>query len=536
MCGAFSKQEVRRQLERILESDDFSASKRLKDFLVFIVEATLSGKADELKAYKIALDVFGLDPGFDPNINPVVRTEAGRLRSKLDHYYLRNPDSEIFISIPKGAYGAAFSRHPPANDSSKSNLAAQSIVKPALSLSDSTILMLPLTNVNKSERAEYFINCLVNEVNTVLTKYSELNVIDYHRSLQLGIIKDAAKNIIADTQARFVLSGSVQLDKNVYKIWLNLGDTRTNYSIWAEKFEGVLSSDDFFEVHEQIAENIVYNIADDFGLINRTLLSEYSNGKHGPSSLETASLLYYKWTTEVSFKNFEKALSSVEQALEKHPGNTLAQAMLADLYASDYQWSYNLVENGLKKSLELAISALNSDPECQIAYLALALNYFLRRDVEKFDMCAQRALEINPKSGNTLAALSTWYGLLGVWDKALELTGKIVEYNPACPGWCHATLALYHYIHKEYGKALTEAKKVNMPYTLWDPLIRLVISTAFGRKQETNTAIEDLLIVYPEFREKGFEIISRNVPSKEVVRLLCESLKKAGLEFKNSCK
>ena len=81
-----SKQEIQQQLELILHSKDFMASQRLKDFLAFIVQATLDGKGEELKAYKIAIDVFGLEEDFDPNTNPMIRTEAGRLRSKLDHY------------------------------------------------------------------------------------------------------------------------------------------------------------------------------------------------------------------------------------------------------------------------------------------------------------------------------------------------------------------------------------------------------------------------------------------------------------------
>lgn len=48
------------------------------------MQATLDGKGEELKAYKIAIDVFGLEEDFDPNTNPMIRTEAGRLRSKLD--------------------------------------------------------------------------------------------------------------------------------------------------------------------------------------------------------------------------------------------------------------------------------------------------------------------------------------------------------------------------------------------------------------------------------------------------------------------
>jgi len=45
----------------------------------FIVDETLSGRGDRLKAYAIALSVFERDPSFDPQADPIVRIEAGRL-------------------------------------------------------------------------------------------------------------------------------------------------------------------------------------------------------------------------------------------------------------------------------------------------------------------------------------------------------------------------------------------------------------------------------------------------------------------------
>ena len=527
-----SKQEIEQQLELILNSKDFMASQRLKDFLIFIVNATLDGKGEELKAYKIALDVFGLEEDFDPNSNPMIRTEAGRLRSKLDHYYLRNPNSKIYISIPKGAYAASFSRKP-ARSSGAHTLPAELLEASSHSpaVLTSTICLLPLVNVNKSQEAEVFISGLQNEISTSLTNYSELKVIDFQRSFQLGVMDSTGKTIVSGKPARFVLTGSVQLESSIYKIWFTLGDSTNNYNIWAEKFEGKFTPADYFDIQERVAENIVFCIADDFGLIHRTLLSEYRSGKTASSLLEKAGLLYYQWTAEVTFKNFAKALDSVRTALEEQPDNSLIKAMLADLYASDYQWSYGLVENGLERSFDYAISAVNADPGCQVGHLALALNYFLRQDAEKFRISAQRALEINPSSGNTLAALSTWYGLLGMWDKAVELAERIVALNPACPGWCHATLSLYHYMRKEYSEALSEAKKVNMPYTLWDPLIRLITSNALDRKDEANAAAEDLLKIYPEFEQKGAEILSRNIPNKTYISLLTEGLAKHGFAF-----
>jgi hypothetical protein len=74
-------QVVRRQLERVLGSPGFACNERLSRFLRFVVEGHLASKDDELKESVIAVEVFGRSPGFDSRLDPVVRTEAVRLRA-----------------------------------------------------------------------------------------------------------------------------------------------------------------------------------------------------------------------------------------------------------------------------------------------------------------------------------------------------------------------------------------------------------------------------------------------------------------------
>ena len=98
-----SPEAVRGQLDRILASGEFVAPDRLKSFLRFAVEETLAGRAERLKAYTIAVDVFGRDKSFDPQTDPVVRMEAGKLRRRLERYYLGAGDGTPFGSKSRGA-------------------------------------------------------------------------------------------------------------------------------------------------------------------------------------------------------------------------------------------------------------------------------------------------------------------------------------------------------------------------------------------------------------------------------------------------
>src|SRR5689334_4277487 len=72
--------EIRVELGRVLSSESFDASERNRRFLEYVVEETLAGRADRIKAYNIATIVFGRDDSFDPQLDPIVRMEARRLR------------------------------------------------------------------------------------------------------------------------------------------------------------------------------------------------------------------------------------------------------------------------------------------------------------------------------------------------------------------------------------------------------------------------------------------------------------------------
>jgi hypothetical protein len=96
---------IRHQLDRILNSGPFHQSQRRQRFLEYLVNETLAGRGERLKAYNVALEVFDRPETFDPVIDPLVRIEAARLRDKLREYYAGDGQRDpILIDLPKGTY------------------------------------------------------------------------------------------------------------------------------------------------------------------------------------------------------------------------------------------------------------------------------------------------------------------------------------------------------------------------------------------------------------------------------------------------
>src|SRR5688500_7518948 len=99
----------------MLNSAAFEATGRQRRLLSPVGEETLAGRGDRIKAYSIAVEVFGRDMAFDPQTDPIVRIEAGHLRRGLERYYLTAGHGDpILITIPKGGYVPTFSARSPA--------------------------------------------------------------------------------------------------------------------------------------------------------------------------------------------------------------------------------------------------------------------------------------------------------------------------------------------------------------------------------------------------------------------------------------
>jgi len=104
-----TKEAIRAQLERILESRQFVRSQSLSKFLRYVVEETIADRGPGIKEYVLGIEVFGRGENFDPRIDPIVRVQAAKVRSRLEEYYKsEGSEDPLIIEMPKGAYVPAF--------------------------------------------------------------------------------------------------------------------------------------------------------------------------------------------------------------------------------------------------------------------------------------------------------------------------------------------------------------------------------------------------------------------------------------------
>ena len=171
-------EKIQRQLQRILNSSEFQATKSQREFLQFVVSETLAGRSHEIKGYTVATRVFGRQADFDANLDPIVSIQANKLRRALERYYLvAGQNDPVRIDIPKGTYVPTFR--------------LRTDVEPAKSESGSddvenrfegqwpSVLVRPLQNLTGDPEKDYLGIGLATELVIEICRYQEIRALLY---------------------------------------------------------------------------------------------------------------------------------------------------------------------------------------------------------------------------------------------------------------------------------------------------------------------------------------------------------------------
>lgn len=527
MTQGLSSEEILGHLKELLASPRFRRSQRMRQFLRYVVEETVSGRGNGIKAYNIALEAFGLPSDFDPQTNPLVRMQARKLRHVLGEYYAGiGKDSGLRIEIPKGGYRPKF--HPAGHRNHKAEVfkpwREESIadVKPS-------IAVMPLINITNDQSQEYFTDGLTEELTAELARYQEFKVIASQSTMRFKDQENDPKRVAKDLGARFLLTGSIRKDKNSIKVAINLIDALTNSQAWGESYKRDLTAVDLIALQEDIAQKTVGVLADQFGFISRFLSRE--SRKKAPASMEVydAVLSFYHYEKVLTPQAFEKALSALQRAVKIDPDYGLAWAMLGHLHADNHALGFVEMEAPLDKALAFAQKGVRLSPDNQFVQDAITLVHFHRGDKENFLKHLEETISLNPNAPYIIGVAGWHLSLFGEWERGLALLQQGMKLNPFYPTWFHLVPYMDFYHRGDYKSALAEALAFNYADLFWDPLMRAAALGQMGRTGEAQAAMRQLLELVPDFAEVGTELISGYVKVDELTGKLMDGLQKAGL-------
>jgi adenylate cyclase len=179
-------------------------------------------------------------------ISDAVRTAIGK---KLSYQYASIGDQRVKnIEEPVRAYQVVVD----AGVIQKSTPVEQSANFVAV---EQSIAVLPFDNLGGDQEQEYFVDGLIEDIITELSKNPDLLVIARNSTFAYKGVAVDARELGEKLGARYLLEGSVRKSNNRLRVSAQLIEASTGHHLWAERYDRELK--DIFVVQDEIVESII---------------------------------------------------------------------------------------------------------------------------------------------------------------------------------------------------------------------------------------------------------------------------------------
>jgi TolB-like protein len=293
-----------------------------------------------------------------------------------------------------------------------------------------SLAVLPFQNMTGDSEQDYFVDGVVEEITTAISRLPWLFVIARNSSFTYKGRAVDVKQVARELGVRYVLEGSVRKAGNRVRVTGQLIDTATSAHIWADRFDAAL--DDIFELQDQVASSVA-------GAIEPKLRqSEIERAIRKPTdSLDAwdlylrAAAMRYQYTEE----SIGEAISLLERALVIDPPCAPAAAMIGSCRLHQRAHGFGRVSDieiaEAVRLARLAIEAGRDDPDA-LWMAGWTLSGFTAEHAGAANVI-DRALSLNPSSAHAWMArglVSVVQDRPGQAIKALEHAMRLSPIDP----------------------------------------------------------------------------------------------------------
>ncbi|MBX3291342.1 MAG: tetratricopeptide repeat protein [Acidobacteria bacterium] len=313
--------------------------------------------------------------------------------------------------------------------------------------------VLPFRNLSSSGEGDYFSDGLAEELLNVLSKIDGLQVAARTSAFYF---KNAAATVVEIGRSlgvATVVEGSVRSAGGRVRISVSLVKVSDGFQLWSETYDRTLS--DIFAVQDDIAQSVVQELR---GLLLgiepekvplKAVESEVAEAVRGRTAEPEAHRLMLMGRYRLGLytrENGEAAIEFFTRALEIDPEFALCWAELSRAYSVCAGKAWAATDEAFALSREAVEKALELEPELAEAHAQLGrIQQAYDWDMKAAEASYNRALEIAPGSATALDGASVLAYKLGNFDRALELSRRVLDHDPlSAPVWhnlgllCHA--------------------------------------------------------------------------------------------------
>ena len=486
--------EVRAQVQRMTASEVFATSPQLSAFLLFVVEAVLRGQGERLKGYTIGVEVLRRDTTFDPQVDPIVRVEATRLRRAIERYYAGvGVDDSVIIDLPRGGYVPRFSWRELA--------AAAPAPEPEIVLAPGngmpTLRVAPFMVVGTPDTRAIAAETLSGKISEAFALFDVGNVAV---AAPPNARAPAPGAPVAASRADYRLDGTVEYRGNgLVDLRVKLIDESDATVIWSRAFEKLFDTDGSGDTERRIIFELANAVAQPFGVIPANDRAK----RVGTDVLDPRYCCLLE--SADALRSFDPAAHArVRAGLERltalDPHFSAGFSILAALYGREFITGFGARPGDpppLERALKAARRGIELKPQNARGYHILFAVLFFRGEKDAAIAAAEKAISLNPYD----VLIRTEFGgrliYAGEVDRGMTILRDAVGFGAILPSWSHFALFVGHYVRGEMVDARSQASQLTSETYVYGQLARALIARLDGDRTEFDRAKGAILALQP---------------------------------------
>jgi len=392
------------------------------------------------------------------------------------------------------------------------------------------VAVLPFKHSGASADLAALAEGLAEEIITGLSRFSYLRVVAHGSTQQLTPDAGDVRTIGAKIGARYVIEGSLRQAGSALRVAVQLVDTSSGAHLWAETYDRAFQPENIFALQDDLVPRIVSTVADAHGVLPHTL-SESLRGR-SPDQLSPyeAVLRSFGYGYRMTPEEHLLVRGALERAVQQAPGYADAWGMLSLVYTEEFSNGFNIRPDPLGRALQAARQAADTAPSSALAYNAMARALFFRKEFQAFRIAADRAIELNPLNGPTVAGLGGMIAYSGDWERGCAHVERAIRFNPRHPGGYWFPLFYDAYRQGDYRGALSVGLKINLPDFFATHEALAAAYGQLGEREAASRSLRELLRLKPDFVSTMRDELGKWF-DQDMVELQIDGLRKAGLDI-----
>ncbi|MBZ7927090.1 hypothetical protein LAC81_34600 (plasmid) [Ensifer adhaerens] len=563
VSSAVTESEARAALERMLADTQFRATERHRKLLCYLVDEFFAGRSRGVKAYSIAIDVFGRPTSFDPASDPIVRVEVSRLRAALAQYYgTSSEEVRVRIELPKGNYVPSFvgsdapSPDPSTTVTAPTNTESEpeeppyvapdvaqpkrrpfglisvaiagaaamagafylSVVEappwqPVFSAKPTIVVEVAAGGgTGKSQRQA------ADQLVHVLSQFSSLRTLT--QAPMAGI--DAA----SQGGNGYRLSVAYSTDATEHQVSWQVVDAQSNEALRSGTAKATLDNGDARTVQERLLARLARSLAGEEGVI---VSLEAARQLAEPSIGYGCVLL-----ADIAMARFDpEGLASAHACLEKSVSYRATDpevlASLAMVLVATGEARSSLTEAA--RAVKLADRAVALAPQSSQSYVAQMQARFVAGDTEAAFVSGRRAAALNPLNEAISARLGLLLFINGQYAEGVRLAQVAETDFEFFHRDAALTLALEDYRNRAYREALKRARQLARPNDTAVSVLRIAAAGQLDLTREATSALDRLRWNKGSSPHSTKTELTALGYTSELIELLDDGLAKSGLRL-----